>query len=702
MPTYTSSLGLTLPANGDTGWGSTVNNGVTSLVDSAIAGYASVAITAGNAITLTATNGAADTPRNMMLNITGTLTATGTVTIPARSKLYFIRNNTTGGGGFAVTVTTGSGTTVSIPNGRSMVLLCDGTNVREAVDYAATFAVGGNLGVGTTTPLTKLHVIGQIARVQDTQPAVQLYKDATPTKATRFTFNTAATDAAAIGMWDGAAWNDALVVLNGGDVGIGTTTPAVKLDVVGAGDGGLQYRTGTRTIGIGQTASEASVYWGSTTPLTFFSGSERMRIDSSGNVGIGTTSPGAILHTTKTSAGAATIGAFIQNADNTVGTEIRLGFAANSNLVSADRYGWIGHVNTGGTNGGALTFATTPGGAAATERMRITSIGNVGIGTLNPSGFGAGYTTLALNGSNGSAVEFKLADASYGTITADASSLRMTTPGATALAFVTNTLERMRIDSTGNVHIGGVTPAAGYKLDIYNSASNLVAIRSGGGAIASLELAANGNTVGAGGLNIQQNASSAAFIFNGSAAAMAFGTSGLERMRIGSTGKVLINATTDLSGAGEQFTVDTNTTGFAQFMRQQNNSGYGLGIQGQNSVYFYATGGGIVGIISNNGTTTTYATTSDQRLKTNITDAADAAALIEGIKVRSFDWISDNSHQRYGMVAQELAKVVPEAVHTPVDPNEMMAVDYSKLVPLLVKEITSLRARVAALDTPPH
>ena len=101
MPTYTSSLGLTLPANGDTGWGSTVNNGVTSLVDSAIAGYAPVEITAGNAITLTATNGAADTPRNMMLNITVTLTAAGTVTIPARSKLYFIKNNTTGG--FAIT-----------------------------------------------------------------------------------------------------------------------------------------------------------------------------------------------------------------------------------------------------------------------------------------------------------------------------------------------------------------------------------------------------------------------------------------------------------------------------------------------------------------------------------------------------------------------------------------------------------------------
>ena len=70
--------------------------------------------------------------------------------------------------------------------------------------------------------------------------------------------------------------------------------------------------------------------------------------------------------------------------------------------------------------------------------------------------------------------------------------------------------------------------------------------------------------------------------------------------------------------------------------------------------------------------------------------------MIDSLQVRQFDWKSDNSHQRYGFVAQELVTVAPEAVHQPADPEEMMAVDYSKLVPMLVKEIQDLRKRLAA------
>jgi len=68
------------------------------------------------------------------------------------------------------------------------------------------------------------------------------------------------------------------------------------------------------------------------------------------------------------------------------------------------------------------------------------------------------------------------------------------------------------------------------------------------------------------------------------------------------------------------------------------------------------------------------------------------------LQVRKFDWKSDGTHQRYGFVAQELVTVAPEAVHQPEDTEQMMAVDYSKLVPMLVKEIQSLRQRLAAAN----
>jgi hypothetical protein len=109
---------------------------------------------------------------------------------------------------------------------------------------------------------------------------------------------------------------------------------------------------------------------------------------------------------------------------------------------------------------------------------------------------------------------------------------------------------------------------------------------------------------------------------------------------------------------------------------------------------------GIIGSITQSGTTAVlYNTTSDQRLKENIVDAPEFGSVIDSIKVRSYDWKSDGSHQRAGFVAQELVTVAPEAVHQPADSEEMMAVDYSKLVPMLVKEIQSLRVRVAQLES---
>jgi hypothetical protein len=107
---------------------------------------------------------------------------------------------------------------------------------------------------------------------------------------------------------------------------------------------------------------------------------------------------------------------------------------------------------------------------------------------------------------------------------------------------------------------------------------------------------------------------------------------------------------------------------------------------------------GTVGSVVTSASATTYNTSSDQRLKENIADADDAGSKVDAIQVRQFDWKADGSHQDYGMIAQELVTVAPEAVHQPEDPEEMMGVDYSKLVPMLIKEIQSLRNRVATLE----
>ncbi len=116
------------------------------------------------------------------------------------------------------------------------------------------------------------------------------------------------------------------------------------------------------------------------------------------------------------------------------------------------------------------------------------------------------------------------------------------------------------------------------------------------------------------------------------------------------------------------------------------------------AVNFRNAAGTQIGHISITASETSYNTSSDQRLKENIADGDDGGSKVDAIQVRKFDWKVDGSHQDYGMVAQELQTVAPEAVSSPEDPDEMMGVDYSKLVPMLIKEIQSLRARVNALE----
>ncbi len=120
----------------------------------------------------------------------------------------------------------------------------------------------------------------------------------------------------------------------------------------------------------------------------------------------------------------------------------------------------------------------------------------------------------------------------------------------------------------------------------------------------------------------------------------------------------------------------------------------------QQSIVQFAKNGSEVGYINCTTSSTVYGTSSDQRMKENIQDADSASSLIDSIRVRKFDWKEPQGghHQSYGTIAQELNEVYPDAVVTQEDEDRMWGVDYSVLVPALIKEIQELRARVAALE----
>ena len=131
MPlTYSPNLRLTNIGDGEqTGtWGQLTNINIGTLVEQAIAGYTTVSITDAT-YTLTSINGAVDEARSMALNITSsvTLTATRNVICPSVSKLYVVKNATTGGQ--SIVIKTSAGTGITVANGATTIVLCDGTNV---------------------------------------------------------------------------------------------------------------------------------------------------------------------------------------------------------------------------------------------------------------------------------------------------------------------------------------------------------------------------------------------------------------------------------------------------------------------------------------------------------------------------------------------------------------------------------------------
>ena len=183
------------------------------------------------------------------------------------------------------------------------------------------------------------------------------------------------------------------------------------------------------------------------------------------------------------------------------------------------------------------------------------------------------------------------------------------------------------------------------------------------------------------------------YLLNYTSSNLIFGTNGAEKARIDGSGNLLVNESAN--GLQNKNGISLEPQAGGAYAVVNHASGTASGQQ----YVFFGYNGTNIGSIAQSGTTAVlYNTTSDRRLKKNIHDAGPASELVDDIRIRTFDWRSDDSHQRYGVIAQELDEVYPEAVSKPADPEAMMAVDYSKLVPLLVKEVQDLRKRVSALE----
>jgi hypothetical protein len=302
--------------------------------------------------------------------------------------------------------------------------------------------------------------------------------------------------------------------------------------------------------------------------------------------------------------------------------------------------------------------------------MRILSGGNVGIGTTSPTAVG-GFTTLAINGSVGSILDLKSNGTTGLFLFTNATSTVFSEQRSAFMSFETAATERMRITSGGSVTIGTTSFVSytGYNVLTVGGNTNggVLAIRNNGGY----------------GINLSATGNKATIDAIDDTAAMAFTTASTERMRITSGGKIQINGTLGIGGVVQVF--NDSATGIN--IMNSSNAGGLMAFQNVNAVQ--------IGSISTNNSSTSYNTTSDYRLKEDLKEIKGLEKLC-AIKVYDFKW-KGNDERMDGVIAHELAEILPYAVVGKKDGEQMQGVDYSKLVPILVKAIQELKAEIDEL-----
>jgi hypothetical protein len=237
-------------------------------------------------------------------------------------------------------------------------------------------------------------------------------------------------------------------------------------------------------------------------------------------------------------------------------------------------------------------------------------------------------------------------------------------PAADTIAFTEGGAEAMRINSSGQVGIGTASPAVKFQTTIASSGVSGIAATG----VALFENSGNSDVVIGAGTSSKSRiafADSGDWIigridYDHSDNSMRFGTNGTaERMRITSAGEVLINTTSTL-GSG-YLNIEGQGATYCAVMDSDSGSGGLIG-------FFF--GGSAVGNINTNGTTTSYVTSSDYRLKENVDYNFDATTRLKQLKPARFNFIRDANRTVDGFLAHEVQDIIPEAITGTKDQTE--------------------------------
>ena len=469
---------------------------------------------------------------------------------------------------------------------------------------------------------------------------------------------------------------------------------------------------------------------------------ERLRITSDGKVGVGTSAPDNPLHVVGAASTTFTNNPIVLKltSSNTFAAGVGGGISFTGKYNSGGAFADLAFISgikenaTDGDYAGALVLGTRPNGSGggSMERLRITSGGNVGIGTTSPA------TPLEVSGTSAqirvidSAVDMRVLPLAGGQAGI------FGTASNHSLVLWTNSTERARITSSGQLLVGTSSARGDHVFQIEGSNYELSSprfTRFGDNAVSPGVVLAKtrGTTAGSntivnaedrlGRLEFQGTDGTATrtaalidvFVdgtpgTNDMPGRLVFSTtadgasSPTERMRITNGGSIYFGVTSDPSGTvgGSAFLVAGSDR---KILRLATTTTAAVGL-----AEFYNANGS-VGAIATSGTSTSFNTSSDYRLKENVTAVTDGITRLQQLKPSRFNFIADPAKTVDGFLAHEVQSVVPEAITGEKDAVDddgnpiYQGIDQSKLVPLLtaalqeaLAEIESLKARVTALE----